>query len=440
MLPLPEAPRTPPRNTLDPALQESSWTARQKEEGPESRYRWTTPQAASIVSLATPLSAGHRGKCVHGSSWAHYSAQVSDRCDSGQNKTHAFSKTEQKYLSAYHKRPALMQPICTAVSTPCHVGRGLAGHPRCVNVGKDYSKTRLYTPIRLLATTVCSENAQVLHAEVMNLLEKGAIEIVAPAQSESGFYNLIPRPQKRWRPATYSRSQTPELRLDEKVVQDDHFETDPPANMPRGLVHVAGSERRVLSHPGSPPSQTILEIRIRRGGISIQGPAVWAILGSLPFYMMHGCGSLPSATDGNPHTQLPRQRAHSGPVAGGFYIAQDPPPLRLPGAQGQLCQDHTVTQPTCSWAQLSTHMTECIWQQLSQRNGDSDLCISPGPLEGPLQAKVRRDLRHGTQKEGCHDRSFQQGLGSAVRGKTDFRPVVRRGVNSSCRTFRDTMC
>ncbi len=56
--PFPEAPRTPPRNTLDPAPQKSSWTARQKEEGPESRYRWTTPQAASIVSLAAHLALG----------------------------------------------------------------------------------------------------------------------------------------------------------------------------------------------------------------------------------------------------------------------------------------------------------------------------------------------------------------------------------------------
>ncbi len=41
----------------------------------------------------------------------------------------------------------------------------------------------------------------------------------------------------------------------------------------------------------------------------------------------------------------------SGPVAGGFNIAQDPPPqpLSLPGAQGQLCQEHTVTQPTSSF-------------------------------------------------------------------------------------------
>ncbi len=52
--------------------------------------------------------------------------------------------------------------------------------------------------------------------------------------------------------------------------------------MPRGLVHVAGSERRVW-HPGSPSSQTILDIRIRRGGISIQGPTVWAVSGSRTF-------------------------------------------------------------------------------------------------------------------------------------------------------------
>ncbi len=95
--------------------------------------------------------------------------------------------------------------------------------------------------------------------------------------SESGFYSryfLVPPQKKSYFSATYSRSQNPELCPDGKVVQDDRFETDPLANMPRGLVHVAGSERRLLSHPGSPPSKTILEIRIRRGGISIQGPAI----------------------------------------------------------------------------------------------------------------------------------------------------------------------
>ncbi len=48
--------------------------------------------------------------------------------------------------------------------------------------------------------------------------------------------------------------------------------------------------------------------------------------------------------------------------------------------------------------------------------------------EPPL-AKARRDSRHGAQKKGCHDRRFQQGLGSAVRGQTDLRSVVRGGID-----------
>ncbi len=160
---------------MDPATQKSSQTTWQKEEGSESRYRWTTPQAASIVSLA-----------------AHY----------------------RKYFSAYHKRPALMQPVCTAVSSPCHSRFIPLPHgprpgrpsPR-VNVSNDYGKTRLFTPIRsktTRASAVCSppqcaaRTLMFSHAEVMNLLEKGAIEIVPPAQSESGFYSCyFPRPQKK---------------------------------------------------------------------------------------------------------------------------------------------------------------------------------------------------------------------------------------------------
>ncbi len=88
----------------------------------------------------------------------------------------------------------------------------------------------------------------------MNLLEKGDRNCSSSPERVSVLQPLLPGPQKRQRPATYSRSQTAVLCPDEKVIQDDHFETDPPPNMSRGLVHVAGSERRVLSHPGCPPS------------------------------------------------------------------------------------------------------------------------------------------------------------------------------------------
>ncbi len=46
------------------------------------------------------------------------------------------------------------------------------------------------------------------------------------------------------------------------AVQDDYIEADPLANIARGLVLLAGSERRLLSHPDNPPLQAFLEIRI----------------------------------------------------------------------------------------------------------------------------------------------------------------------------------
>ncbi len=175
--------------------------------------------------------------------------------------------------------------------------------------------------------------------------------------------------------------------------------------MPRELVYVAGSERRILSHPDSPPSQTILEIRIRRGGLSIPGPVIWAVPGCPHFYMMHGCGSLPSETDGNPYTQLPRWLAHFGPVAGGFDITQDPPPqpLRLPGAQGQLCQERTVTQPTS------------IVPGYSYRLADDSYCLSgAGHLNSASRGILQGRLGSSSKKKNsssCWNRGFQQRLG-----------------------------
>ncbi len=84
-----------------------------------------------------------------------------------------------------------------------------------------------------------------------------------------------------------------------------------------------------------------------------------------------------------------------------------------------------ATHPVLVEAEGSIHG---LASRTPPRNRDSGLCISPGPLKGPPLAKARRDLRHGAQKEGCHDRRFQQGLGNAVRGQTDLRSLVRSGV------------
>ncbi len=48
----------------------------------------------------------------------------------------------------------------------------------------------------VLTTSVCSEDAQVLRAEVMNLLENGALEIVTPAQSDDFYSRYFVAPKK----------------------------------------------------------------------------------------------------------------------------------------------------------------------------------------------------------------------------------------------------
>ncbi len=250
---------------------------------------------------------------------------------------------------------------------------------------------------------------------------------------------LIPRPQKRRRPATYSRSQTPELHPDEKVVQDDHFETDPPANMPRGLVHVAGSERCVHSHPGSPPSQTILEIR--RGGISIQGPAVWAvplsplqqmgirILNYLDDWLILAQSQAVLTSHKTlllSHLDCLGHRANFAKTILsrsqwilflGTVIDSVQMTATVSAERAMTIQHHEASfkegtaRPLKALQKMlglgsASHATHPVLAEaegfirgLASRtppcNGDSGLCISPGPLEGHLLAKEWRDPRHG---------------------------------------------
>ncbi len=55
----------------------------------------------------------------------------------------------------------------------------------------------------VVSTSVQGDNARVLRSELMTLLEKGAIEMVSPALSESGFYSryfLVPKKDGGLRP------------------------------------------------------------------------------------------------------------------------------------------------------------------------------------------------------------------------------------------------
>ncbi len=118
------------------------------------------------------------------------------------------------------------------------------------------------------------------------------------------FYRLYPRPQKRRQPKTYSILRLLFHALMKRSFRMITLKQILPQIYPGDWFMSLDLKDAYFHIQIAPPSQAILEIHIQRGGISIQSPAVWAIPGSPHFYTMHGCGSLPSASDGNPHTQM----------------------------------------------------------------------------------------------------------------------------------------
>ncbi len=252
---------------LDPAPPASSWSAGQEEERVESRHGRTAHQKASHEKpLGTPFFSGCRGNCV-----CCYRVRTSDhatvRCDSGKNKTQTFSKREQFSSSIPHECPASVQPANRVYPTPCHAGRGLAGHPRSVRVGYGDNKTRLFTPIHSKTPALQWRG---LHLGAGRERLRSALrgdDAAGKRSHRNGFSSfervrllqpLLPRPQKGWRPPAHPRSQTPESRPHETAVQDDHAEADPLADSHRGLVLFSGPEGRIFSHPDSPHHRRFL--------------------------------------------------------------------------------------------------------------------------------------------------------------------------------------
>ncbi|KAI2664298.1 Transposon Ty3-G Gag-Pol polyprotein [Labeo rohita] len=302
----------------------------------------------------------------------------------------------------------------------------------------------------VVPTVVMSRDAHVLRSEVMILLEKGAIEVVHPAQSDSGFYSryfLVPKKDGTLRPIL-------DLRRLNQAVQDVNSEADPLARSLRGLI--APHHRRFLrfAFEGVAYQYTVLPF-----GLS---------LAPRTFTKCMDAALAPPETEGNPHPQLPRRLARSGPVGGRTVVSQDPSPqpLRVPRTQGQFAQEYVAPQPEnivsgsnfrfnsaegygCARASsvnttisgfvqgrsplppqavsenarsyglgipsagigVTTYATpsalvettssaSCMASRPSACQCGPSLCESPGPLEGPAMVQKGRALGFGLQKEG----------------------------------------
>ncbi len=173
-------------------------------------------------------------------------------------------------------------------------------------------------------------NAHVLHAEIICLLVKGAVETVSLAQSESGFFSryfLVPKKDGGLRPILDLRH------LNQTLMK-----------RPFRMI----TSKQILSQIC--PGDWFFSIDLKDTYFHIQiAPHHRRFLRfAFEGVAYHGCGSFPAETDGNPHPELPRRLAHFGPVGGRDSISQfhAPQPLRVPRTQGQFWQERTVPQPT----------------------------------------------------------------------------------------------
>ncbi len=167
-----------------------------------------------------------------------------DRCESGKNKTHTFSK---KRVQIYFLPAIIVLPLCSLslelfqpLATWTEVWQAIPGVSKWVmatidevilsNSLEDHRTSVVCLPpqcaMRTLSPLRRGDESAGKRSHINRSSSTERVRLLQP---------LLPHPPKRWWPATYSRSKIPESCPGEKVVQDDHFETEPRANMPRGL-------------------------------------------------------------------------------------------------------------------------------------------------------------------------------------------------------------
>ncbi len=255
----------------------------------------------------------------------------------------------------------------------------------------------------VVSTSVQGENARVLRSEVMTLLEKGAIEMVPPALSESGFYSryfLVPKKDVGLRPILDLRRLNHALmrrpfrmitlkQILSQIRTGDWFCS---LHLKDAYFHIqiAPHHRRFLrfAFEGVAYQYTVLPF-----GLS---------LAPRTFTKCMDAALSPLRQMGIRILNYPRRLAHSGPVRGGTTFTQNPhpQPLRAPGAQGQFRQKRTVSQPTSIVPGYSSGLS-------SHESGDSARTRSGhSETRGHLQERHRSPTQSVSENAGPYGRSI----------------------------------
>ncbi len=342
----------------------------------------------------------------------------------------------------------------------------------------------------VVSTSVQGENARVLRSEVMTLLEKGAIEMVSPALSESGFYSryfLVPKKDGGLRPILDLRRLNHALmrrpfrmitlkQILSQICTEDWFCS---LDLKDAYFHIqiAPHHRRFLrfAFEGVAYQYTVLPFGLslaprtftkcmdaalsplRQMGIRILNYLDdWLILAqsevellSHRTLILSHLERLGLRVNFAKSALSPSQRiSFVGTVLDSAHMRAVIAPERALAIQKLAATFNTqsvsenagpygrsiasVTAGPAPHAPPSTLVeTTGSTQRMASRTlayqGESGLCNSPDPLEEPTVDGEGRGHGVGPHQESCHDRRLQHRLGGAVRRQTDLRPLVEDG-------------
>ncbi|KAI2661137.1 Transposon Ty3-G Gag-Pol polyprotein [Labeo rohita] len=312
----------------------------------------------------------------------------------------------------------------------------------------------------VVPTVVMSRDAHVLHSEVMILLEKGAIEVVHPAQSDSGFYSryfLVPKKDGTLRPIldlrrlnqALMRRPFKMLTLKQILLHVRSGDWFLSLDLKDAYFHIqiAPHHRRFLrfAFEGVAYQYTVLPFGLslaprtftkcmdaalaplRQRGIRILNYLDdWLVLAQSEEELLSHRTLLLS------HLECLGLKVNLPKTISGFVQGRSPLPpqavsenarsygLGIPSAGIGLT---TYATPSALVETMSS--TSCMASRPSACQCGPSLCESPGPLEGPAMVQKGRALGFGLQKEGSHNGCLQQGLGGVVRWQPSLRPMVK---------------
>ncbi len=208
-------------------------------------------------------------------------------------------------------------------------------------IKRGYSLQFAQRPLRfsgMVPTSVQSRDAHVLRSEVKNLLAKGAIEMVPPAQSELGFYSryfLVPKKDGGLRPILDLRRLNHALNRSSRQIRPENLFFSLDLKDAYFHIQIAPHHRRFLrfAFKGVAYQYTVLPFGLSLAPRTFT-KCIYAALS--PLRQKESAFSITSMTDS---FWPSRRRSH-------YLTEPSSSALRMPGAQGELCQESTVPQPT----------------------------------------------------------------------------------------------